>query len=328
MAVATVVQGVVQDLLHQSKYEHAHFPESVDLAVLAMGLGMLRSQFELVSKEGTFWDSTQWHLIPRPFLDQSGQTWTHAINSWIRDQSKPDWYDDLPTDMRRNVGKFAKQLAQSKDCFVNLDSPGKKSTRQWLESVTDKSQSIQLVAIRHLEPDAAVDTEIQKVLHDKLRSNDTDIVLHAIAATSRFESPSTDVIDELQYHVTHRDDQVRAKAMICLARMGKLDERTLETAGQFLDSKTKHVTYAGLVAVSTLDKVPEDLMPPVNRAFLRSLSECNYEFVGLFAMTFLRWFDDPKKYVREQLQEHHREFLAIAEEAIDNAQQNLVQLDS
>ncbi len=328
LAVAAAVHGVVTDLLHQHQHAYAHFPESVDLAVYGMGLGMLQSQFDFVTKDGTFWDSTQWRLFPRPFLDQTGQAWTHAIVASMRRDKNPEWLEDLGSDQRRNVTKSMKYLSQAGDCFVSADHSCEKTQRQWLETADSKFSSTALIAVRHLQSDPELATEQQALICGKLRSTETAIVLNTIAACEQVGEPSPEVTEELQFLTRHRDDEVRAKSMLALARLGKLNETCLETAGQFLDSKTKHVTFAGLMAVSTLESVEGDLLAPINRGFLRALSDCNYEFVNLFAGAFVRWFEDPKAYVTQALQPTHEEYVQIAIEAIDNVGKGMVEIDS
>jgi len=57
LSVATAIHFVIVDLLVQSDFPGAHLPEIVDAAAIATGLGILRSQIDLVSKSGAFWDS-------------------------------------------------------------------------------------------------------------------------------------------------------------------------------------------------------------------------------------------------------------------------------
>jgi hypothetical protein len=93
-----------------------------------------------------------------------------------------------------------------------------------------------------------------------------------------------------------------------------------------LSSKTKYVVYAGLTALSSLDSVSEQLVPPINRSFIRSLQVCDYEFVGLFAAAFTRWLDDPKEHVERLLRDDSPEYMEIAMEALDNVGEQLVGL--
>jgi len=324
-----VTHGVVQDLLFQHKYPYAHFPESVDLAAIAMGLGVLGSQFDFVTKEGTFWDSTQWKLFPRPFLDSTGQSWAHAVAAWIRNEKKPDWLEDLDGDLKRSVSKNLKALHSGGDCFVDVSrSTASWAQAEWLDVAKAKSQSTQIIASRHFENDSEILADQQTALQDLLRNTESAVVLNAISATEQVGEPSIGVTEELQFLTRHRDDEVRAKAMLALTRLGKLDDATMVTVGEFLDSKSRHVTFAGMMAVSSLESIDGDLLPPIHRAFLRSLSDCNYEFVNLFALAFTRWFANPKQHVENLLADNYSEYLEIAVEAIDNAGKNVVELDS
>ncbi len=329
-----MAHGVVQDLLFQHKYPYAHFPESVDLAAIATGLGVLRSQFDFVTKEGTFWDSTQWKLFPRPFLDSTGQLWAHAVSGWLRGNKKPAWLESLDGELRRGVAKNLKSLFSSGDCFVDPSrNTANWSQADWLAAASGRSGSGQsdssrIIAARHLQPDSEVASQQQTLLQEQLRSTELAVVLNATSAIEQVGSPSVETTEELQFLTRHRDDEVRAKAMLALTRLGQLDPSMFETVGEFLDSKSRHVTFSGLMAVSSLGKIDDDLLGPIHRAFLRSLSDCNYEFVNLFAVAFTRWFDDPKQHVENILADHYSEYLEIAIEAIDNAKENFVKLDS
>ena len=50
LAVATLIHGVVNDMLYQSTFSQPHFPELVELAVIGTGLGVLRSNLMFVKK--------------------------------------------------------------------------------------------------------------------------------------------------------------------------------------------------------------------------------------------------------------------------------------
>ena len=91
MGLATLTNGVVCDLLHQKNFGSAHLPERVDLAVAATGLGMIRNNISLVKKQTNYWDSTQWELFPRPFLDCQSLAYANAIAAWARDDATPEW---------------------------------------------------------------------------------------------------------------------------------------------------------------------------------------------------------------------------------------------
>ena len=148
LAVATLVHGVVSDLLHQHKYAYAHFPEFVDLTVIATGLGTLLSNLDFVSQSPTFWDSTQWRLIPRPFLDSQGVAYANAIAAWTRGERDPEWATDLEAELQRSMTKSLKFLNKTDDCFFqpkrpmrNCCSSRSKSGWRWLKANLNLNRS-------------------------------------------------------------------------------------------------------------------------------------------------------------------------------------------
>ncbi len=163
-----------------------------------------------------------------------------------------------------------------------------------------------------------------------MRSSNRAIVLNAIAATERMavrhhRSPANRSLRELRMLVDHRDDEVRAKAMCALARLAKLDEATIDTASIMLESNLKHVIFAGVYALSTLNSVPDHVLPPFDRSFVRALQACDYEFVGLFAAAYNRLLDDPQSHI-ESLLHDSPELLQIALETLQQAPGPLVSI--
>ena len=163
-------------------------------------------------------------------------------------------------------------------------------------------------------------------IRDRLRSPKESVVLSAILAAERVEDLGEHATEELRYLTRHRDHVVRARSMCALARLDKLDETTIQTAGEMLGRKMKHEIYAGLTALASLGSVSEHLIPAINQAFIRSLQICDYEFVNLFAAAFTKWLDDPRDHVENLLQQDSPEYLEIAMEALDGVKNQLVGL--
>ncbi len=330
LAIATLVNGVVCDLLHQHDYAYAHFPEFVDLAVIATGLGTLQSNLDFVASSPAFWDSTQWRLIPRPFLDSQGVVYTNAIAAWARDEKDPQWANGLEPELKRAMAKSLKFLHKTNDSFFQPKNADEQLLNQgqkkWLAMAESKLVSQQIIAVRHLQKDDSVLPETQATLADMLRSTHGGVMVNAISATEQVVDIGDTAIEELRFLTQHRDDTIRAKAMCALTRLGQLEETTLQTAGDMLASKKKHVIFAGLTALSSLGSVSDHLIPAINRSFIRSLQVCDYEFVNLFAAAFTKWLDDPKSHVENLLREDSTEYIEIAMEALDNVGEQLVGL--
>ena len=333
MGLATLINGVVCDLLHQNNFGSANLPEPVELAVVGTGLGMIRNNIPLVKRQTSCWDSTQWELFPRPFLDCQSLAYVSAIAAWARDDATPDWWSDLPGDLKRPMRKSLKYLLKTNDSFFHPQAKRSllaQSPSEWWKLAASASASNAVIAIRHLESDGKLSDQQESLLLDKLRSANLAIVLNAIAATERmaFHQPavaSESVVRELRLLADHRDDEVRAKAMCAVAKLGRLDAAGVETAAGLLEDGLRHLVFAGVYALSTLESVPDHVLPPFDRCFVRSLRACDYEFIDLFAAGYRRWLDDPQSHLDDLLQDSP-EHLPIASEALQKVTDQLVQL--
>jgi len=332
LSITALIHGVVADMLGQHEYAFAHFTEFVDLAAIATGLGTPRSNLDLVSKnQASFWDTTQWRVIPRPFLDSQGVAYANAMAAWVRGESNPEWTEDLQPELKRAVHKSLKFLTKTNDSFFHARVGDAKiflnqSQSEWLKRAQSKSVSQQVVAVRHLKKDESVLPELQSTLTDKLRSAHEPVMLNAISATEQVVDIGDTAIEELRFLTQHRDHVVRAKATCALTRLGQLDETTIQKAGDMLGSKKKHEIFAGLMALSSLGSVSDNLIPPINRAFIRSLQVCDYEFVNLFTAAFAKWLDDPRSHVENLLRDDSPEYMELAMEALDNVNEQLISL--
>ncbi len=328
MGLATLINGVVCDLLAQHDYSAAHLPERVELAVVGTGLGMIRNGINLVAKPTKHWDSTLWDLVPRPFLDCQALTYANALAAWARDEPTPEWANDLPGDLKRPMRNSLKFLFKTNDSFFQPQAQRAwltQSPSEWWSLAASKSASKQVIAIRHWHADGKLNGQQESLLLEKLRSSNLAVTLSAIAASERLALEqqtgaseavaSESLVRELRLLTDHRDDEVRAKAMCVLTRLGSLDEATVETAAMMLQDHQRHLVFAGLYALSTLDEVPDRVLPPFDRCFVRVLRACDYEFIDLFVATYQRWLDDPQSHFEDLLQDSP-EHLPIALETL------------
>jgi hypothetical protein len=330
LTAATVTHHVVGDLLSQHQFSHAHFPEVVDLAVINTGLGALQNSFGFVKQTGSFWDSTYWDAVPRPFLDTQCLAYANAIAAWIRGDQDPVWANGLSSDLKRPMQKSLKYLFKTDDSFFHPSTARQALLQQpqhdWLLLASESSSSKQIVAIRHLQPDERLGDQQESLLLEKLRSSVQPVVLNSISATERLKLTSEAIADELRFLAESRDDEVRAKAMIALAKLGQLDEAAIGLATKMVDSSVKFVVYAGMFALSTLESVGDPVLKAAERGFVRALQTCDYEFVSLFVLAFNRWLENPNLHIEQLLRDNDPEYLEIANEALQNIRERSVAL--
>lgn len=294
---------------------------------------MIRNNISLVKRVTLSWDSTQWELFPRPFLDCQSLAYANAIAAWARDDATPEWASDLPGDLKRPMRSSLKYLLKTNDSFFQPRAKRSQLTQsqsEWWKLAASGSPSNQVIAIRHLESDGDLNGQQETLLLEKLGSANRAIVVNAIAATERMallHEPvaSESIVGELRMLVDHRDDEVQAKAMCALARLAKLDERSVDSAAMMVESDHRHIVFAGAYALSTRSSVPDHVLAPFDRSFVRVLRACNYEFVELFAVAYIRWLDDPESHLEELLHDSP-EHLPIALETLQQVPDQLVQL--
>ncbi len=311
MGLAALIDGVVRDLLHQANFDLANRQELVELAVTGTGLGMLRNNIDLVKKRTTSWDSTQWELFPRPLLDRPSLAYANAITAWARDDSTPEWANDLPSDLKRPMRKSLNFLFKTNDSFFRPQANRSllsQSAGEWWTLAASASVSKQVIAIRHLEFDSELNDQRESLLLEKLRSSNLTIVLNAIAATERMAFhrqvvASESVIRELRTLVDHREEEVRAKAMYALAGLGQLDDASVETAALMLEDHRRHIVFAGVNALSTLNSVPDHILPSIDQRLVRAIRDCDYESIDIFVEAYRRWFDEPQSKLEGLLQD-------------------------
>ena len=256
--------------------------------------------------------------------------YTMAIVAWSRSDANPASATDLPIEIKRPMLKSLKYLLKTDDSFYHPHPPSSafdQTQSEWLQAINQASTSQQIIATRHLQFDDTPDSPQAIAISEKLRSPNRFVMLHAISATENMPTRIDLAIEELNMLLDHRDDEVRAKAICSLARFGALDERGIQIAACMLDDQHRFVAYAGLVALASLDRLPETVLPAANGGLLRSLQTCDYELVGLFSSAFHRWLEDPKSHYENLLQQESPEYLEIALEVLDNVRQQLVTLD-
>lgn len=320
-------------MLYQSTFSQPHFPELVELAVIGTGLGVLRSNLMFVKKVATFWDSTHWQIAPPPFLNIQSLAYANALAAWSRDETAPDWLDDMYSEVKRPMKRSLKYLFKTGDSFFNPRESQHRlnlSAEQWWELAEHPSASTQVIAIRHLNTDQSLTQKQESSLLEKLQSTERATTLNAITTTERLSSGqktgiSDSLAGQIRTLVDHRDDEIRAKAMCALTTVNRIDSSAIDAAANMIEDDIRHVVFAGVHALTTVDQVPDYVSPSFDRSFIKALKSCDYEFVGLFAQGYNRWHDDPKQHL-ELLLSDSPEFLPIAMEALDQIPQQVVNI--
>ncbi len=301
----------------------------VDLAVVVTGLGAIRSRIDFVKRTGNFWDSTGWGVFPRPFLDTPALAYAHAVAAWARGESDPAWFAELPPTVRNPGKKSLKFLNKTGDSFFDPQTANQpllqQDQQQWLALARAKSTSKQIIALRHFEPDETLADQQATVLLEKLRLAKVPLILHAISSVETVMLSDEPVVDQLRYLAEHQDDEVRAKAMIALAKLGQVDEATVGVAAKMLGGRAKHVVYAGAFALGSQPTVDDTALRAVDRSFLSALQTCDYEFIQLFALCYSRWLEQPETHFSELLGGED-EYLEMASEALEAAREQSVAL--
>lgn len=338
LALAALIDGVVRDLLAQNEFDLADLPEWVELAVVGTGLGVVRSGISLVKAQVNCWDSTQWYLVPRPFLDGPSLAYVNAIAAWARNDPKPEWSNDFPSDLKRPFRNSLQYLLKTNDSFFRPQAKPhvlSQTQSEWWKLASNASESkdsasSQVIAMRHLEFDGDVDPQQESLLLKQLRSTNPAITLHAIAAAEQllFHRQAIEddfIVRQLSRLMKHRDDEVRAKALCTIAKVGALDEPTIDHAARMLEENARHLHFASVYAFSTLDSVPDELLPALDECFVSVLRACDYEFIDLLVRGYKRWLEDPGSHF-ESLLKHTPELLPIALETLQNAPKQFIQL--
>ena len=320
-------------MLYQSTFSQPHFPELVELAVIGTGLGVLRSNLMFVKKVATFWDSTHWQIAPPPFLNIQSLAYANALAAWSRDETAPDWLDDMYSEVKRPMKRSLKYLFKTGDSFFNPRESQHRlnlSAEQWWELAEHPSASTQVIAIRHLNTDQTLTQKQESSLLKKLQSTERATTLNAITTTERLSSGqktgiSDSLAGQIRNLVDHRDDEIRAKAMCALTTVNRIDSSAIDAAANMIEDDIRHVVFAGVHALTTVDQVPDYVSPSFDRSFIKALKSCDYEFVALFAKGYNRWRDDPKQHL-ELLLSDSPEFLPIAMEALDQKPQQVINI--
>ncbi len=329
LTAATIIHHVVSDLLFQNDFEHADLTELVDLAVICTGLGIIQSNFTFVQKGGLFWDSTFWTSMPRPFLDTNNLAYVSAVAAWVRGEKDPKWSEALPNEVKRPLRKSLKFLLKTNDSFIDPSTNAKRLTersqQEWLQMAREPSVSKQVIAIRQLAHDDQLEEQQTTLLLEKIRSNSRTVVLHTIRAIESLRLVNEPIIDELRFLVEQRDDEIRAKAMIAVARLRQLDDATIASAKNMVDASAKAVVLAGVLALASIENASDDIQKVMERGFIRSLQTCDYEFVNLYTSAFNRWLDDPESRFRQLLTIDHPEYVDIAIESLQTVREQLAE---
>ena len=322
LTVATLIQMTVLDFLAQKEFAFASRPEMVDIAVVATGLGILRSKIKLVETYAPFWDQSNWMAIGRPFLDDRCLAHVNAVAAWSRHEQNPDWIGDLNVDLQGDVRKSLKYLFKTQDCAFNRSADFRRmqdhTQLEWFQMARGKSKSQQVFAIFNVSGEGA---ELEALMLEKLRSRDQPIVLHALGKVNDLKLDSDPVVDEIRLLVeSSSNDDIRAKALLVLSEFKKVDPETMDLARKMLSSRVGHVEFAAIAALSTLNNIPDRVLQSVEKSLIRSLQFCNYDLLNYYLYAFNRWLEDPDAHLENVLADESPEYLRIAIESLDQIQ--------
>ncbi|MEM1068764.1 MAG: hypothetical protein AAGI63_07700 [Planctomycetota bacterium] len=333
LGCATVVHGVVVDMIRQNKFSEMILPEMVEVAVIATGLGMPRNSVTLMGKSASYWDSTSWTVAPRPFLDIQKLAYANALAAWTRDENAPSWINDMAPELKRPMNNSLKYLFKTSDSFFDVSIHQPRLTQpqhDWWRLAESSLSTQQVIALRHLQCDTRFTEQQEILLVEKLRSANRSIVLHAIAAIERMSAEehgnaTEAILREWSLLTEHRDDEISAKSMCALTRRNGLSETTIETATNMLESSLRHVVFAGAYALSSLESISDYAVKLVDRCFVRALTACDYEFVEMFCIAYGRWFGDAEAHIKQLLGDSP-EYLPVAMDILNREPDEVVSI--
>lgn len=327
LTATTVIHFTLANILHQHQLPFAAFPEVVEMAVIGTGLGMPRNQIELVKQVPSFWDSTVWAAVERPFLDEQAHAYANALTAWARGEQNPGWGSEIATQLKKPMQRSLKYLHKTSDSFVTTersDALLDQSETEWLQTAEGAGITQQIIAIRHLRPNEHLAAEYETALLKKTKSSSRFVILHAIAALEYLQLDSESIKSELTLLTESHDEEIQSKAMIALSRLEAINEFAHEQALKMMGSRNNHVVFAAMVGLLSHDSIEGGSLKTVDRGFIQALQTCDYEFVGLFASAYSKWLDDPQQHVKTLLADDQPEYLQIAIDAVSNAQKEPV----
>ena len=328
-ATAALINAGITDVLCRSIPMYDRFPELVDMACVTVGLGAIRSNIQLVTKQPLFWDSTQWSTVARPFLGYPGLAYTNAIAAWVRGESSPAWADDLNAEVRSPMKKSLKYLNQTGDSFFQPQAASSsnlnQSAEQWWRLLESGKNSEQIIAVRHLPTNNAPSAQQERLLIERLRSRNSAIVLNTISTVEQMPSaePIAEVLRDL---VQDRNSEIQAKSLCAISRLGELDDRALDSATELLEGGVPHCVFAGLVALASQKELSELQLDSTDRTLKRCLGSCNYEFVTLLTAAYKTWVPDPKAHISNLLA-NDPDLLEVALDSLQGVPEQLVSIE-
>ena len=315
LATAALMQSMVQDCLVINGMANTAPGEFLDAAVVLCGLGGPRAEVELISDAGSFWDTTRWDANPANFMEHESLAYAHSLAIWCRDEG----VDSLPVSMRTAKSSL-KYLNKTNDSFFQKDLVV--DDRLGIETFTnlaaEGNESTRIAAMQFFHSDSAKHEQQDAAILGNLRHRSDHVIAHAISAAQATRSTSPSVIDELKLLTDNHDDRLRSKAVQAVTMLGQLDEVVAANAAKMLSSSRNYVTYSGLLALSKLDRVSDDVLKLADRGFEKALHTCNYEFIELFAGAYKRWLDNPTAHLNNLWGERSPEYCQMATEALAN----------
>ena len=313
LATAALLQSFVHDLLFQNGLVDKVPGEFLDAAVVLCGLGGPRAQTELISDKGSYWDATCWDVSPGDFLDHESLTYAHALATWSRSGNA----DSLPVELGSAKASL-KYLNKTSDSFFqqSLVENDNLEIDTLIDLAANGKESTRIVAMQFFHPEHPHTEQQDAAILQNLRHRSDHVMAHAISAAQISQSSDPQVIEELRLLSDNHDQWLRSKAVQAVTFMGQLDDYVADNAAKMLSSSTNYVTYSGLLALSRLDNVSEDVLKLADRGFERALHTCNYQFIEMFAATYKKWLGDPTDHVNKLWDQSSPEYLQMATEAI------------
>ena len=313
LATAALLQSFIHDLLFQNGLADEVPGEFLDAAVVLCGLGGPRAQIELISDKGSYWDSTHWEFMPSEFLDHESLTYAHALATWCRSGNA----DSLPVELGSAKGSL-KHLNKTDDSFFQQNKVENDDLEfdTLLDIAANGKESARIVAMKFFQPEHPHLEQQDAAILQNLQHRSNHVMAHAISAAKISQSSNPQVIEELRLLSDNHDPLLRSKAVQAITSLGQLDEFVADNAAKMLSSSTTYVAYSGLVALSQLDGVSEDVLKLADRGFERALHTCNYQFVQIFAATYKKWLSDPTDHLNKLWGQSSPEYLQMATEAL------------
>jgi hypothetical protein len=323
---ATLAHELGHELLIGGRLLTAEVPDHedfTDLLPVFLGAGVFAANSTL---EEDYYDTgtwSTWRIGKQGYLPARVFGYAFALFAFVRGEERPSWAEHLRLDAADPFWKGLRYLYRTDDSLFHPDRTSSERRPLGPEEAVSRlrtgTPTVRLRTLWDLRENPQTRDDVIAAVAGALRDRDPDLPAEAARTLAVFGDAAASTVPALVAELPADNPATRAGAAYALGALQLSPGVVVPELSALLPEKNRAVLEAAAEALYHFGMAAEPAGPRLVAALTNALKDCDYGMIELLAATLVATSPDPRRVVRECMEEIDEELGGWALEAVEEA---------